>query len=280
MSQFPINPLTPEEQQKIMGQIYLLMGKQVDSYHKHRHMASNSSVTIELAQELMESIEYTVNQVGGMYAHSNVEKALELGQKELEKKIGQAQSLLELVCRTAPSWQTECRWDAVQYLRHYLEHYDHLHLAHQGPEELFYPILIVPPENTRGIDFCLFYLHILWIENQIMAAIPDAVLDDFWNHLAWGSLNQCEHLLINGMGKALLGSNIVPLLFDAEDYVRIKPILNYATEDGLKYAAMLLCKWLDLKDEKAKMYVNAVIPQLRMWTGSNANLAGIENLFL
>ena len=33
MSQLPINPLSPEEQQKIMEQMYLLMGKQVQSYH-------------------------------------------------------------------------------------------------------------------------------------------------------------------------------------------------------------------------------------------------------
>ena len=66
MSQLPINPLSPEEQQKTMGPMYLLMARQVQSYHKHRHMGNNSSVPVELAQELMESITYTINLVGGM----------------------------------------------------------------------------------------------------------------------------------------------------------------------------------------------------------------------
>jgi len=58
VSQLPINPLSQEEQQRVMNQMYLLMAKQVQSYHKHRHMGNNSSVPVELAQELMESIEY------------------------------------------------------------------------------------------------------------------------------------------------------------------------------------------------------------------------------
>ena len=87
MSQLPINPLSPEEQQKIMEQMYLLMGKQVQSYHKYRHMGNNSSVPLELAQELMESIEYTIGLVGGMYAHRNIGEALLLGQEILESRL-------------------------------------------------------------------------------------------------------------------------------------------------------------------------------------------------
>ena len=183
MSQLPINPLSPEEQQRIMEQMYLLMGKQVQSYHKHRHMGSNSSVSVELAQELMESIEYTIGLVGGVYPHTNIGEALVLGQEILESKLSKAKSMLELVNGTAPQWQTECRWEALRYLRHYLEQYDHFHLAHKGPEDLFYPILISLPEGIQGIDSCIFYLNILWIENQIMAGVPDDALDLFWDRL-------------------------------------------------------------------------------------------------
>ena len=87
MNHLPINPLSPEEQQRIMEQMYLLMGKQVQSYHKHRHMGNNSSVQVELAQELMESIEYTIGLVGGVYAHRNIGEALVLGQEVLEQPV-------------------------------------------------------------------------------------------------------------------------------------------------------------------------------------------------
>ena len=280
MSHLPINPLSPEEQQKIMEQMYLLMGKQVQSYHKHRHMGNNSSVPVELAQELMESIEYTIGLVGGVYAHRNIEETLVLGQEILESRLSKAKSMLELVSGTAPQWQTECRWEALRYLRHYLEQYDHLHLAHKGPDELFYPILISPPEGIQGIDSCIFSLNILWIENQIMAGVPDDVLEQFWDRLPAATLNQCEHLLINGIGKALLGTGIDSLVFETEEHMQLIVALMRATEEGLRKAAKLLCQWLNLKDENARMYVEAVVPQLTMWIGDNVRGGNLENIFV
>ena len=280
MSQLPIDPLSQEEQQKIMGQMYLLIGKQVQSYYKHRHMGNNSSVPVELAQELMESIEYTIGLVGGMYAHRDIREALTLGQEILKNRLSKAKSMLELVNGTAPQWQTECRWEALRYLRHYLEQYDHLHLAHKGPDELFYPMLISPPEGIQGIDSCLFYLNILWIENQIMAGVPDEALDQFWDRLPSATLNQCEHLLINGIGKALLGTGIDPLVFEMEEHQQIVIAMLTATEEKLRSAAILLCQWINLKDENAKMYVQAVIPQLSMWIGDNVRPGNVENLFV
>ena len=280
MSHLPINSLSPEEQQRVMNQMYLLMGKQVQSYHKHRHMGNNSSVPVELAQELMESIEYTIGLVGGVYAHRNIEEALVLGQEILESRLSKAKTMLELVNGTAPQWQTECRWEALRYLRHYLEQYDHLHLAHKGPDDLFYPILISPPEGIRGIDSCIFYLNILWIENQIMAGVPDDVLEQFWDRLPSATLNQCEHLLINGIGKALLGTGIDPLVFETEEHMQLIVALMRASEEKLKDAAKLLCQWLNLKDENACMYVEAVIPQLAMWIGDNIRSGNVEKLFI
>ncbi len=280
MSQLPINPLSPEEQQRVMNQMYLLMGKQVQSYHKHLHMGNNSSVPVELAQELMESIEYTIGLVGGVYAHRNIGEALVLGQEVLESKLSKAKSMLELVDGTAPQWQTECRWEALRYLRHYLEKYDHLHLAHNGPEDLFYPILISPPEGIRGIDSCIFYLNILWIENQIMAGVSDDVLEQFWDRLPAATLNQCEHLLINGIGKALLRTGIDPLVFETGEHMQLIAVLLKATEERLRAAAKLLCQWLNLKDENARMYVEAVVPQLTMWIGDNVRFGNLENIFV
>lgn len=280
MKNFPVQPLSPEEQQRLMSQMYLLIAKQVKSYHKMHHMGENSSVPVELAQELMESIEYTVNLVGGVYAHSNVEEALRLGQEILESRLTKAKSMLELVNATAPQWQTECRWEALRYLRYYLEQYDHRHLAHKGPDDLFYPILISPPEGIQGIDSGLFYLNILWIENQIMAGVSEDALAELWDRLPAATLNQCEHLLINGIGKALLGLGLDPLTFSPEEQMQIVFAMRTATEEKLKSAAEHLCHWLDLKDENSRMYVQAVIPQLSIWIGDNVRLGNVDKLFI
>lgn len=280
MNQLPIQPLTPEQQQSVMVQMYRLCAKQVQSYQQHRHMGYSSSVSMELARELMESIEYTIRQAGGVFTQSSAEESLRLGQEILAGKLKEARSLMALVEGTAPQWQTDCRWDALDYLRHYLERYDHLHLAHRGPEDLYYPILISPPEGIQGIDSCLFYLNILWIENRIMAAVPEEALEQFWNRLPSGTLNQCEHLLINGIGKALIGAGLSPLTFRTEEYLPLTVAMLKATEESLKAAAKQLCQWLDLADENAGMYVSAIIPQLTLWTGTACQMDGLENLFI
>lgn len=278
MNHLPINPISPEEQQRFLEQMYLLMGKQVQSYHKERSMGSNSSVSLELARELMESMEYTIHQSGGI--QSNAEDALHRGQEVLAEKVTKARSRLELVQATAPAWQTQCRWEAIGYLRHYLDTYDHIHLAHRGPEELYYPILITTPEGIRGIDLCLIYLNIFWIENQIMAAIPDAVLDSFWDRLPAGTQNQCEHLLINCMGKALIGADLDSLTFEPDEQMKLMIAMLTATEEKLKSAAQRLCVMLDLKDGNARQYVGAAASILSMWAGENVTDCNIGTIFL
>ena len=275
MNQLPVTPLSPEDQQRLMGQMYVLMGKQVESYHKHRNKGSSSSVPVELAQELMESMDYTLRLAGGICADTNVEASLKIGQTILHGKLEKASSLYELVYATAPQWQTECRWEALRCLLRYLDNYDHLHLAHRGPDDLFYPILISQPENIRGIDRCIFYLNIMWIENQIMAGVPEAMLEVFWDHLMPETLNQCEQLLLNGIGKAVLDAEIHSLTFTPEDRVKIITALAESSEECLFGAAHRLCRWLDLTDENAVMYVNAIVPQLSSRWGSR-----IDNLFV
>ena len=270
MSQFPMNPLSPEQQRKTLGQIYLLIDKQVKSYHKNRHMGVSSSVPMELAQDLMESVEYTCNQAGGMYCHPDVETAFHLGQEILEAKLQKAKKLLELVSATAPGWQTECRWEALRYLRRYLEQYDHRHLAHKGPDSLFYPILIAQPEEIRGIDSCLFYLNVLWVENQIMAGISEGALEAFWDRLPAATLNQCEPLLLNCMGKALLNSGISEILLKPKEHMQLAELLMLATEEMLTTAARRLCRWLGAADENTETYVHAVVPQLLRRAESSA----------
>ena len=278
MNQLPANPLSPEEQQKILGKMYLLMGKQVQSYYRHHNMGNNSSVTVELAQDLMESVEYTINLAGGV--RGDLDETLAMGQERLKNKLSHAKSMLALVAATAPHWQTECRWDAIQYLGNYLTRYDYLHLAHKGPDGLFYPILVSPPENMRGIDGCIFYLNILWIENQIMAGVLPDLQTQLWERLPADALNPCEYLLINGMGKAILNGEIDSLVFGTEEYLQLKHALKYATEDTVKAAAKHLCQWLGAKDENVVAYVKTIIPQICMWIGELSDTVYLENIFI
>ena len=280
MTQLPTYPQSPEQQQEIMEQMYLLVGKQVQSYHKHRHMGNNSSVPMELALDLAASIEYTIHQAGGALPHQNLEEALKTGQAILAEKACKAKSMLDLVSGTAPNWQTECRWEALQYLRDYLSRYDHLHLAHKEADELFYPVLISPPEGIQGIDSCLFYLNILWIENQIMASFPEEALNQLWDRLPTDTLNQCERLLMNAIGKILIKARLDSLTFETKERLELKDVVTEATGETWREAAKMLCQQLNLIDTNAQRYVAAIIPQTNSSTAGNNDFKCLNNLFL
>lgn len=280
MSQLPMDPLSPEQQRKWMEQLYLRMGKQAQSYYKHRRMGKSTSVPVELARELMESVDYTLSLAGGPQSDRDLEETFLRGQRILSVRLGKAKAMLEQVIATAPDWQTECRRKAIYCLRKYLDRYDFRHLAHKGPEELYYPILIAYPEGVRGIDLCLFYLNILWVENQIMAGVSEDAQESLWDRLPVAALNQCENLLINGMGKALLGAGLASLTFRPEEYIRLMAKLMVSTEEELRLAAERLCQMLQLKSEYACGYVQAVIPLLMPWLGDGAAGKEIEGFFL
>lgn len=262
MSQHSVRPLSPEERQRMLGQMCLLMDRQVKSYHKHRHMGENSSVPAELARELMESIEYTAGLAGGLTAGRDLEAALKLGQDLLAEKQEKLKKCLELVTATGPAWQTECRWEALQALRRYLDAYDPLHLAHRGPEEVFYPVAISVPDFLRGIDLADFYLKVMWQENQIMASFSDTALERLWNKLPADALNQCEQMILNVLGKRILSADMDDLTFtDAQRLCLQARLAESSIRDRMTDAAVQLCGKLDLT-KNAAGYFCAVTAQV------------------
>lgn len=266
----PVKSLSPEDRQRLALQMYALLGKQVKSYHKYHHMGDNSSVPTELARDLMASMEYTIE---GISASGDLEQTLRTGQAILEGKRRKAGSVLGLVRATAPQWQTECRHDALVCLERYLAGYDHLHLAHKIPEDLFYPFPVAVPETLRGVDQCLFVLNLLWLENQIMVSFGEEALEEFWDRLPADTLNQCEQLVINGLGKALLGRDGLSLteeeIAELTDLLRGEPEL----QELLEAAAARFCRRQGLT-ENCAAYVRVLIPQLAARL-SGGNLNGI-----
>ena len=97
MNNLPIHPPTPNQQEQFLQQLYALMARQVQSYHKHRHMGSSSSIPTELAQDLLESIDYTANQAGGLYARPCLEETLRLGGVQVNAHNAVCASRLEQV---------------------------------------------------------------------------------------------------------------------------------------------------------------------------------------
>lgn len=260
--------LSPQEQARQRNQLYLLMGSQAASYHKARHMGNNTSISSELARELLESMLYTLDQVGGLSANPDPALGLEKGQAILTKKIERAVQLFRLTEATAPSWQGECRWDTLQSLRKYLETYDLQHLAHRVPEILFYPLPV--PDAVTGIDCALYLLEMLWLENRVMDAFPEALTEPFWNVFCQNdrglSENQCQQLLVNAVGKYLLNNTASALVFCREErdalLSRLSSIFRKDLPGFLTAASHSLLNELGILDSQTGAYAAQTMDQL------------------
>lgn len=236
-------PLTEREQQRVMERLYLLLGKQVERYHSSRHMGKNSSIPVELARDLMDSMVFTFQQAGGIGPDSDMEALMKQGQKILEAKRKRGVQLLQLVVATAPRWQTECRCEAVSCLERYLDGYDLEHLAHKGPAELFYPITIALPDELQGMDQCLFYLQVMWRENQIMAAFSEEALSALWDRLHRDAEDACEQVICNAIAKVMLCGKAEDLVFREQERAQFQKIAAVPLREQWMNAARRL--WTD-----------------------------------
>ncbi len=180
--------------------LYSALAKKVKSYHKYYHMGENTSVSVEVAEELLESIQYTAAKAGSSIP---LEAALDQGENALAQRLEDAKRLLQLV-EAMDSSHSQWRWETFAALHRYLEHYDHLHFAHRTPQMLSYPLAVPVPEQLRGIDWAYFYIHCLWLEVQILEEFPipwDLYPPDYWE----SPENVCEVPVLSALGHKLNG---------------------------------------------------------------------------
>lgn len=244
-------------QNRLPREIYPLLEKQVKSYHRHYRMGENSSVPLETAQELLESVLYTLRQ--------SPAATLEAGQSVLEEKLGRAKELCHLVRGTVPDWESQYRWETAAVLERFLEGYDHLHFAHRVPDAPDYPLLLPIPEQVQGIDHVLAFLNCLWLENQILDALGSAARGSWEQRIPdyWGiPLNLCEQPLIQLLGRQLLQLPLSASELTDAHRRDLLPLLESASAESLRSGMEQLCSQLGITHPHAVAYACVVIDSL------------------
>lgn len=268
MNNLPMQPLTAQQQKRLSIELYALLGAQVKRYHAHYHMGENSSVPTEIARELMESIEFTLAAAGGYRPGTPLEEQLAQGQEVLEAALGEAKALHRLVAATAPEYDSQCRWEAVEALGKYLENYDLRHFAHRSPEEPDYPLLAPLPDGLTGIYRAKGYLHCLWLENQLLDTLPAGELwalapPGYWD----APQNLCEQPLWNAMGKVLAGAAPAPVPLSPEERQAIAVRLEEGDARALLEGAMdAVCREFAISPalrEYAQGAIDSLHPRLK-----------------
>lgn len=277
MSEFLIQAMTPEEQSRFLEQVYELLGAQVKHYHQHYHMGDNTSVPVETAKDLLDSILYTLEKAG--LQNEDLTAALARGQAVLEARAEEAGNLLKLVKSTLPDLASDSLHAALAALETFLAKYDLRHFAARAPDFLEYPLLFSHWEDLRGIDRVSAYLRGLWLENQILDLPDPDALEELLSRLGpdYGSLpiNLCEQPLINALGLALLGKTTRELAVSEADRKALLALLPCPLDGAMD----TVCREWDLSGPAAD-YARLVIPALRPRLDAAISAGDLSRIFL
>lgn len=202
-----IRDIPPQNQGIFMHRLVEFLARRTMRYT----MDDSSSVPVETAQELLNSILFTLGCAGvsvDEVLHSPLEQVWQVGLREIEARVDHCRALYEHVRATAPKAESLSYWDTVVGIGGFFKQYDHRFLAHQIPCDIDYQLMHPVPEALLGVDYISRYLTALVTENRLMACFDqDAARLVLARHCPDYSqllVNLCEPLVTNALGLAVL----------------------------------------------------------------------------
>lgn len=250
-----------------------LLARQTQRYT----MGESTSVTVETAQELLNSLWYTLT-VAADEMHTSYKQLLTddlqplaaQGQKILRDRLEQTKRLWTAVCKSAPPVENAYYSDTLRGIGNYIKRYDLYYFAHQKPPCIDYPLLIPADEALQGLDFTDRYLKNMLTENLILhrfnkdasISVLGAAAPDYQEHY----LNLCEQPLTNALGLALIGKDGRKPYIGREEQQLIAETMRGRDSEKrrrlLRASANTLCDTMQIANAYLRDYIAAFAESL------------------
>ena len=268
-----------------------LLARQTQRYT----MGESTSVTVETAQELLNSLWYTLTVAADETQTSykqlltdDLQPLAAQGQKILRDRLEQTKRLWTAVCESAPPVENAYYSDTLRGIGNYIKRYDLYYFAHQKPPCIDYPLLIPADEALQGLDFTGRYLKNMLTENLILhrfnkdAAISvlGAAAPDYQEHY----LNLCEQPLTNALGLALIGKDGRKPYIGREEQQMITETMR--GRDGekrrrlLRASANTLCDTMQIANAHLRNYIAAFAESLLPRIEAAMTGGELSNIFI
>lgn len=253
-----------EEQEKIIYKLWELLKIQA---HKYNGIDS-TSMTIEKAQDILESMLYTI----GMAMKNGTTKeeilrgdlscVIERGRAVLKEKQKAIKVEWKLLCQDLPRIKNVYYLTTIKSLGDFFERYDIYYQAHDIPCDIDYWPLCPISEDIKGISFIEEYIHRLQMESDFLnyfemddlTGLYKAYVPDYADCL----FNLCEPVLTNALGLAIAGEDIRNVNISEECRERIFQILDGKTADEIQsvigQAVLFVCRKTGLTEKREVDY--------------------------
>ena len=183
------------DRREILPRLYELLAEQAKKYT----MGESSSIPVDTARELVNSLRYTLGfaDVTARDLWAEVEK----GRTAIRGKTDSARILWERACLTAPRTENVFYRETLKSIGGFFGRYDVLFFAHMIPCSIDYQLLIPVPESLQGVSYVEEYLRRLLTENHLMRAFdPLPVLEKRCPLYRELCINLCEPVLAEALG--------------------------------------------------------------------------------
>ncbi len=299
--------LTEQQTQKLQYGLIHLMTKEVERYTN----AESSSVPVEKAQELLQSITYHM----GIYL-----KTIPDMQNKLDQlKQGTPEALFYRGMKLVTDYREEAlrlltklqkkdrKWDSIAYedtvyhgIPEFFHDYDIEYGAHETPGSIDYPLMYAM-QDYLGVEYIYEYLKRLTIEDSILSRFSreavQRLADSYDREARHLLINLCELATINAIGCVMLDKGLwEPLLskgeieelmellkdggiFHNEEYGRRLPGSREEMQRFLRGTVARMGELLLLSQEETD-YIQGFVPNLAIRLQSHLDTNSLEKLFL
>lgn len=236
--------LTEEEVRRIQMELLELLSKEVERYTNDE----STSIPVEKAQELLQSITYSI----GSYLKSLLDCSVQvklLQEEKLSTLFLQGMQTVEHRKASAQAQLTRLtqgclRLDNIAYqdtiltgLPKFFHDYNIEFAAHDTPADIDYPTFILLTDLI-GVEYMEEYLRRMCLENDFLSCFSTTVLNQlirsFDQEASHMLINLFELTLINALGCKLLDKETKILDIDSQELVWLQEKLSKLSKEELR----------------------------------------------
>lgn len=253
------------EQEKLIGRLWELLKTQAGKYNG----IDSTSMTVEKAQDILESMLYTIGVVAENGAakeeilNGSLSLLLDRGREILKGKQKSVKVEWKLLCRELPRIPNVYYLSTMENLGLFFDSYDIYFAAHHTSESIDYWPLCPIPETIKGISYIEEYIRRIQIENDFLnsferedvISLCEKYVPDYREAL----FNLCDPVLTNATGLSLIGEEVRGLNISAVKREDIYQMLIGRTEneicDMIKESVLSTCRQIGMVAENEMDYL-------------------------
>ena len=274
-----------------LNQLMILLDKRIFKYTS----GESSSVMVETAQTLMESVNFCINAYYNEYGMENaisenlsIEELFLKGKEIVKQRHAICRKLFIFLRKERMNYENLAYQQVIEMaIPLFLRNYDIEFGAHIIGGIIDYP-LAVGISGLKGIDFYLEYVKKLRMENTFCRRFKteeiNELLRSMGNIYVEMLVNIFQLILQNMIGRSILKHNFLSIKIDETDLSQIFSILTGLDENEIrevvKLAVSNIIEGMGIKDVQLQRYIEKVADDNCCMLKTCVNNNAINNFFM